>query len=616
MTSEREQSHAHPHQDSTIDHDHLGVGRVSRSAQLEAPTSPVASGLLSRKAERDDNGVAAGADHAVASAASSSGSALPDTVMRKFESSLGADLSSVRVHTGGASEHAAHAVGAKAYTMGQDIHFGASQYDPHSDAGQHLLAHEVAHTVQQGGGTPQRQNKLEVSTPFDAAEHEADSAAAAMVSGRSFAVTMGAGVQRKVFRDIAPVPGEKAKISVADKAQARTLEAAISAVRGALLKARQTVDADAKVASTAVKQTRQLYKEFEGRYRDAQAKFIAGVTEARAQQDMTDKAVSFAADSALKATGAIGGVAKEAADMYGNVRKAQAALSAVECMLAAPSGAVAPPMASSAEGKGDWAGLLEQLATTFDQYAEINASFTKMEAKCVEAEWVQNIANGSLDSAPKDLWTTGAGKTAAMFGSASGAMIAQLATFKAGMLSTRPLEFHAKVQASLPGQSAAKLEKDVAMRWIANLQPADTASVNSARGYLKKIGVIDANGNELGVTMGLFAGVRGMTAFSQKLTVARAKVAQRAQELVGTAVYYSFKGGGSINDPDTGTQYSARGQLDPAKSQDSQRVQITGYKMDRMSQVSMAESANEGKDDPMGYVQSEVTFTFVPYKAS
>lgn len=207
MTSEREQSHAQANQDISVDRDDAGVGRVSRSAQLHAPASPVASGLLSRKAERDGNGVAAGAEHAVASAQSSSGSALPDTLMRKFEQSLGADLSSVRVHTGGASEEASHAVGAKAYTMGQDIHFGAGHYDPHSDQGQHLLAHEVAHTVQQGGGAPHRQNKLEVSTPYDAAEHEADSAAAAMVSGRPFAVTMGAGVQRKIFRQEKPFSG-------------------------------------------------------------------------------------------------------------------------------------------------------------------------------------------------------------------------------------------------------------------------------------------------------------------------------------------------------------------------------------------------------------------------
>src|SRR4051812_44971177 len=81
MTSEREQSRARATQDVSIDHDDAGVGRISRSAQLHAPTSPVVSGLLSRKAERDGNGVAAGAEQAVASAQGSSGSALPDMLM-------------------------------------------------------------------------------------------------------------------------------------------------------------------------------------------------------------------------------------------------------------------------------------------------------------------------------------------------------------------------------------------------------------------------------------------------------------------------------------------------------------------------------------------------------
>ncbi|MEO8552474.1 MAG: DUF4157 domain-containing protein [Kofleriaceae bacterium] len=574
------------------------------------------SGLLARKAERDGNGVAAGAEQAVASAAGSSGSALPDTLMRKFESSLGADLSSVRVHTGGASEDAAHAVGAKAYTMGQDIHFGAGHYDPHSDAGQHLLAHEVAHTVQQGGSTPHRQNKLEVSTPFDAAEHEADHAAAAMVSGRPFAVTTGAGVQRKVFRDSTPAPADKGKLTDADKAQARRVEASIGAVRAALLTARKSIDADAKAAATSISQTRQLYKDFERTYRSAVAKFTAGVAEARAAQDMFDKGISFAADTALKATGAIGGVAKEAVDMYGNLRKAQSALAVVEGMLVTPTSAVAPPMPGAGEGKGDWEGLLNTLHTTFSQYTELNGSFTKLDAKCTEAEWVQNVANGTLDPVPKDLWTAGPGKTAAQFGSQSGPMIAQLGTLKTGMLSAKPAEFLAKVQASLPSQTIAMLEKAVAMRWVASLQGADTGAINSARKYLAKLGVIDGNGNELGVTMGLGGSTFGMSAFAQKLTAARAKVDQRAKELVGTAVYWSDKGGGTINDPETGSRYQARGQLDPAGNKDSQRVQITGYTVSRGNQAVMAEMADQGKGDPMGQVQGEVLFTFVPYKSS
>ncbi len=141
---------------------------------------------------RDRNGVAEGADVAVDRAAGSSGSPLPEELRGRFESSLGADLSAVRIHTGGDSAEASRAVGAKAYTTGQDIHFGAGQYDPSSAFGVHLLAHEVAHTVQQQGTAPIRQNKLEVSTPQDGAEVEADRAADAMVSGAPASVSSSA----------------------------------------------------------------------------------------------------------------------------------------------------------------------------------------------------------------------------------------------------------------------------------------------------------------------------------------------------------------------------------------------------------------------------------------
>ncbi len=194
--TEREHAHAGTlSTPSTPDQD-LAPGRASLSAKLDAPKHPLVSGLIQRKAERDGNGVADGAEHAIATASSSSGMSLPSPIMRKFESSLGTDLSSVRVHTGAESQSAASAVGAKAYTLGQDIHFGAGHYDPSGGAGEHLLAHEVAHTVQQRGGTPTRQNKLEVSGPADAAEHEADHAADAMVSGASAMVSAAAGVAR------------------------------------------------------------------------------------------------------------------------------------------------------------------------------------------------------------------------------------------------------------------------------------------------------------------------------------------------------------------------------------------------------------------------------------
>ncbi|MBV8758771.1 MAG: DUF4157 domain-containing protein, partial [Deltaproteobacteria bacterium] len=88
------------------------------------------------------------------------------------------------------------------------IHFGAGQYDPSTSTGEHLLAHEVAHTVQQRGGTPTRQNKLAVSSPGDTAEYEADRAADAMVSGGTAIIASApAGTQRLVQREAAPEGG-------------------------------------------------------------------------------------------------------------------------------------------------------------------------------------------------------------------------------------------------------------------------------------------------------------------------------------------------------------------------------------------------------------------------
>jgi hypothetical protein len=139
---------------------------------------------------RDSNGVAANASESVTRAEGSSGSPLPESVRARFEGSLGADLSSVRVHTGSESAKAAQSLHAKAYTTGQDIHFGEGQYSPVDPFGMHLLAHEVAHTVQQAAGpSPSPQTKLQVSSVGDAAELEADRAADAMVAGRPASVT-------------------------------------------------------------------------------------------------------------------------------------------------------------------------------------------------------------------------------------------------------------------------------------------------------------------------------------------------------------------------------------------------------------------------------------------
>ncbi len=66
-----------------------------------------------------------------------------------FEPRLGYDLGRVRIHTGAMAENSAKAINAKAYTLGGDIVFGSGEYKPESNAGRRLIAHELAHIIQQ-----------------------------------------------------------------------------------------------------------------------------------------------------------------------------------------------------------------------------------------------------------------------------------------------------------------------------------------------------------------------------------------------------------------------------------------------------------------------------------
>lgn len=84
----------------------------------------------------------------------SGGEPLPDPARDFFEPRLGHDLGNVRVHTGPQAATTAHALGARAYTLGRDIVFGEGQYAPSTQGGKRLLAHELAHVVQQAGSTP------------------------------------------------------------------------------------------------------------------------------------------------------------------------------------------------------------------------------------------------------------------------------------------------------------------------------------------------------------------------------------------------------------------------------------------------------------------------------
>jgi hypothetical protein len=110
------------------------------------------------------------------------GAPLDGATRARMEPHLGARLDGVRVHTGADSAVAADGLGARAFTVGDDVHFGAGQFAPGSREGDRLLAHELTHAVQAQRSGIQRKaadggddsGDLEVSQPHEGPEKEAD----------------------------------------------------------------------------------------------------------------------------------------------------------------------------------------------------------------------------------------------------------------------------------------------------------------------------------------------------------------------------------------------------------------------------------------------------------
>jgi hypothetical protein len=84
------------------------------------------------------------------------GQPLPRGVRREMEGAFGADFSGVRVHGDGPASQLNAGMSATAFTVGRDIFFRSGQPDYGQPAGQELLAHELTHVVQQGGGSARR----------------------------------------------------------------------------------------------------------------------------------------------------------------------------------------------------------------------------------------------------------------------------------------------------------------------------------------------------------------------------------------------------------------------------------------------------------------------------
>lgn len=94
--------------------------------------------------------------HIVHNVLQSPGKPLEPATRTFMESRFGHDFSRVRVHTDARAAESARAVDATAYAVGPNIVFGSGRYSPRSEAGRVLLAHELAHVIQQGTETKVR----------------------------------------------------------------------------------------------------------------------------------------------------------------------------------------------------------------------------------------------------------------------------------------------------------------------------------------------------------------------------------------------------------------------------------------------------------------------------
>jgi len=92
---------------------------------------------------------------------------------------FGDAVAGARLHTDGQAHVLARAVAARAFTVGRDVFFASGEYRPHTTAGRRLLAHELAHVVQQHGAPVGA--TLRATQPNDAHERAADAAAEAVV---------------------------------------------------------------------------------------------------------------------------------------------------------------------------------------------------------------------------------------------------------------------------------------------------------------------------------------------------------------------------------------------------------------------------------------------------
>jgi hypothetical protein len=103
------------------------------------------------------------------------GEPLDEGLRGELEGKLGDSFHDVRVHKDGEADAIARSVSANAFATGTDVYFADGQFKPESSEGKELIAHELAHVVQQRGAPTS--GPMRVSQPGEPLERDAEQAA-------------------------------------------------------------------------------------------------------------------------------------------------------------------------------------------------------------------------------------------------------------------------------------------------------------------------------------------------------------------------------------------------------------------------------------------------------
>ncbi|WP_272863602.1 DUF4157 domain-containing protein [Aureisphaera galaxeae] len=131
----------------------VSVGTQSGALVQRKCTDCEKEGGIQMKASSQgrDGGMASSALTQQIQSSKGGGNAMDASTQTFMESRFGADFSDVKIHTDSQAVQMSRDLNAQAFTVGNDIYFNEGKYDPATYQGKHLLAHELTHTIQQGG---------------------------------------------------------------------------------------------------------------------------------------------------------------------------------------------------------------------------------------------------------------------------------------------------------------------------------------------------------------------------------------------------------------------------------------------------------------------------------